>query len=103
MLVKTPYFLKQRNLARRSKAGRSPEKKDGAERPYDFTYLRSGRETKRQSRRITGPSFVKACSYQSFERAATTEEEVRARRGTTRNGDPHKMVFAESNEASPFW
>jgi hypothetical protein len=102
MIVKTPYFLKQRHLARRSKAGRWSLKKEGAERPYVFTYLRSGSAKKRQSRRITGPSFVKASSYQTFERAATTEEEVRARRGTTRNGDPHKIVKSESNEALLF-
>src|ERR1700733_4960510 len=103
MIVRAPYFLKQRNLARRSKVGRWPFKKESAERPFVFSYLRSGTGKKRRSRRITGPSTVKACSYQTFEKAATTEEEAWARRGTTRNTNAHKMVEVECNEASPFW
>ena len=103
MFVRIPYFLKQRSRVKRSKVGKLPDKKEAKGLPDDLKYLRSGTAKKRKSKRITGPSFVKACSYQSYERAATTEEEVRARRGTTRKGDAHKMVNAESNEALPCW
>jgi hypothetical protein len=101
MFVKIPYFLKQRSLTRRSKEGRRPEKKEHSGPAEEFEYLRSRNASKRKIRRIAGPSFVKACSYQSTERAAITDEEVRARRGTTRKANPQIMVNAESIEALP--
>ena len=102
MFDRTRYFFKQRSLARRSTAGGWFVKKEDAKRPEDLKCLRTGKANKRKSKRIVGPSFVKASSYQSFERAVSTEQEVRARRGTTRNPSPHKMVDAECKEASPF-
>jgi hypothetical protein len=101
MFAKIPYFFKQRNFIRRSRGGNLPDKRERRMPPEIYRYLRSGNASKRKIRRYAGPSFVKACSYQSTERAAITDEEVRARRGTTRNRCPQIVVDAECNEALP--
>lgn len=103
MPASAPYRLKQRSIVKRSRADKSPDKKQIKGLPDDVRYLRAASGKKRKYKRITRPSFVKACSYQTYERAVSTEAEVLARRGTTRNPKPHKVVNAECNEALPLW
>jgi hypothetical protein len=98
MSAKIPYFLKHRNFTRKSRQGRWLDKVERNIPAELYGYLKSGNANKRK-RKFAGPSFVKACSYQSTERAVITEEEVRARRGTTRNSCPQIVVDAECNEA----
>lgn len=81
--TKIPYFLKQRNLVRRSKKSRRPEKKDTAGSARQFRARRIAGVRRRLSRRLGEPTFVKACSYQNSQRALRTDEEVSARRGLT--------------------
>jgi hypothetical protein len=100
MSAKIPYFLKHRNFTRKSRQGRWLDKVERNIPAELYGYLKSGNANKRK-RKFAGPSFVKACSYQSTERAVITEEEVRARRGTTRNSCPQIVVDAECNEALP--
>jgi len=99
MSAKIPYFLKHRNFTRKSRQNNWLDKVERNIPAELYGYLKSGNANKRKIKRYAGPSFVKACSYQSTERAAITEEEVRARRGTTRNTCPQIVVDAECNEA----
>ena len=98
MSAKIPYFLKHRNFTRKSRQNNWLDKVERNIPAELYGYLKSGNANKRK-RKFAGPSFVKACSYQSTERAVITEEEVRARRGTTRNSCPQIVVDAECNEA----